>query len=41
VRLFANPLPFDRGDIILNARFQPVIDRHALAAHTMETVRFT
>ena len=40
-RLFANPLPFDRGDIILEADFRPVIDRHALAAHTLGSERFT
>lgn len=40
-RLFANPLPFDRGDIILEAGFRPVIDRHALAAHTLGSERFT
>jgi hypothetical protein len=37
VRLFATPLTFDAGALVLSPGFHPVIDRAVLAAH--ETAR--
>ena len=33
VRLFANPLPFERGAIVLKPGYWPEIDRKVLQAH--------
>ncbi|MEX2450680.1 MAG: hypothetical protein WD407_07495, partial [Rhodospirillales bacterium] len=41
VRLFADPLPFERGNIVLRKGFWPAIDREALGKHALETERFT
>ena len=41
VGLFAEPLPFERGDIILRKGFWPEIDREALNAHSLETEKFS
>jgi L-alanine-DL-glutamate epimerase-like enolase superfamily enzyme len=40
-RLFANPLEFDNGAVIIPAGFVPEIDRDVLAAHTVTSERFT
>ena len=40
VSLFTDPLPFERGDIILRKGFWPEVDRKALEAHALETERF-
>ena len=40
-RLFANPLPFDNGDIVVPKGYRPIIDEDVLAAHTLATDRFT
>jgi L-alanine-DL-glutamate epimerase-like enolase superfamily enzyme len=40
-RLFAQPLPFVRGTLVLPAGFVPTIDRDALAAHETTSERFT
>ncbi len=39
-RLFAEPLPFERGCLVLGPGFVPHIDRDALEAHTIATERF-
>ncbi len=39
-RLFAEPLTFERGCLVLRPGFEPRIDRDALAAHTIATERF-
>jgi len=41
VRLFANPLPYDRGDIVLEPGYWPEIDRHTLGAHEVRSERYT
>jgi len=40
-RLFAEQMAFEGGSILLKKGFRPVIDRDALASHTLETGRFT
>jgi L-Ala-D/L-Glu epimerase / N-acetyl-D-glutamate racemase len=40
VQLLAEPLAFENGDLLLPANFSPVVDRAALAAHTIGTERF-
>ena len=40
-RLFANPLRFADGALHMEAGYRPEIDRDALAAHTIDTARFT
>jgi L-alanine-DL-glutamate epimerase-like enolase superfamily enzyme len=40
-RLFANPLPFDKGDIVVPKGYRPINDEDALKAHTLATERFT
>ena len=40
-RLFANPLRFKDGALHMEAGYMPQIDRVALAAHTIDTARFT
>ncbi len=40
VRLFAEPLPFADGALVLPAGYRPAIDRAKLAAHTLEKERF-
>ncbi len=40
VGLFADPLPFERGNIILRKGFWPEIDRKTLEAHSLEHERF-
>ncbi len=39
-RLLANPLPFERGDLVLPAGYRPEMDRERLAAHTHARERF-
>lgn len=39
-RLFAEPLAFADGAIVLPQGYWPTIDRAALAAHTVQTERF-
>lgn len=39
-RLFANPLQFKRGAIVLPAGYVPVIDRTSLASHTVRSETF-
>ena len=41
VRLFAEPLQFTAGDLVLSAGFRPLIDRDVLAAHETARERFT
>jgi L-alanine-DL-glutamate epimerase-like enolase superfamily enzyme len=41
VRLFAEPLAFERGAIVLKKGFRPHIDRDVLGKHTLATERFT
>jgi hypothetical protein len=41
VRLFAEPLQFTAGTLVLRAGFRPLIDRDALAAHEVACERFT
>jgi L-alanine-DL-glutamate epimerase-like enolase superfamily enzyme len=41
VRLFAEPLPFKAGEIILRPGFQPAMDAKVLAAHQIACERFT
>jgi L-Ala-D/L-Glu epimerase len=41
VRLFAEPLQFSAGELVLPKGFRPVIDRDALAAHETARERFT
>lgn len=41
VRLFANPLPFDRGDIVLKPGYWPEIDRKVMREHQTRESRFT
>jgi L-Ala-D/L-Glu epimerase len=41
VRLFAEPLQFTAGELILPPGFRPLIDRDALAAHETARERFT
>lgn len=41
VRLLANPLPFDRGDIVLKPGYWPEIDRKVLREHQTREARFT
>jgi hypothetical protein len=40
VRLFAEPLRFAAGELVLPEGFRPVIDANALAAHTVASERF-
>lgn len=40
VRLLAEPLAFAGGDLVLPANFSPIVDRDALAAHTIAAERF-
>lgn len=40
VRLFSEPLGFDRGAIVLTPGFWPEIDRAVLKSHTVRTERF-
>jgi L-alanine-DL-glutamate epimerase-like enolase superfamily enzyme len=40
-RLFANPLQFRDGALHMEAGYLPEIDRDALAAHTIDTARFS
>lgn len=40
VRLFANPLPFDKGDVVLKPDYRPRIDREVLEAHCVRSERF-
>ena len=40
VRLFAEPLQFSAGELVLSPGFRPSIDRHVLAAHEMARERF-
>ena len=40
VRLFAEPLRFAAGELVLPEGFRPVIDVNALAAHTVASERF-
>jgi len=41
VGLFAEPLPFEQGDIILRKGFWPEINQEALNAHSLETEKFS
>jgi L-alanine-DL-glutamate epimerase-like enolase superfamily enzyme len=41
VRLFAEPLQFSAGELVLPAGFRPLIDRDVLAAHETASQRFT
>jgi L-Ala-D/L-Glu epimerase len=41
VRLFAEPLQFSAGELVLPSGFRPVIDRDVLAAHETARERFT
>ena len=41
VGLFAEPLPFERGNIILRKGFWPEIDRETLNAHSLESEQFS
>jgi L-alanine-DL-glutamate epimerase-like enolase superfamily enzyme len=41
VRLFAEPLQFLAGDLVMPAGFQPTIDPDVLAAHEIATERFS
>ena len=40
VRLFAEPLQFAMGNLILSPGFEPTIDTDALSAHEIERRRF-
>ena len=40
-RLFANPLGFDHGDMVMPAGYQPHIDHQALQRHTTDMLTFT
>jgi hypothetical protein len=40
VRLFAEPLQFSAGELVLSAGFRPLIDRDVLAAHETARERF-
>jgi L-alanine-DL-glutamate epimerase-like enolase superfamily enzyme len=40
IRLFAEPLPFAAGELVLPAGFAPAIDPDVLAAHQMTRERF-
>ena len=40
VRLFAEPLQFSAGELVLSAGFVPTIDRDVLAAHEIVCERF-
>jgi L-alanine-DL-glutamate epimerase-like enolase superfamily enzyme len=40
-RLLSNPLPFERGDIVLRPGYWPEVDRVALCAHEVKSERFT
>jgi L-Ala-D/L-Glu epimerase len=40
VRLFAEPLRFSAGDLVLSPGFRPQIDRDVLAAHETARERF-
>jgi hypothetical protein len=39
-RLLANPLPFERGELIVPRGYRLEMDRAALAAHTVASERF-
>ena len=39
-RLFANPMRFEQGALVLPRNFQPEVDREILQAHTFEAERF-
>lgn len=39
-RLLANPLPFERGDIVLRPGYWPVVDREVLRAHQTRESRY-
>jgi L-alanine-DL-glutamate epimerase-like enolase superfamily enzyme len=39
-RLFANPIAFENGHMLIPAWFTPEIDRDALAAHTIDSAAF-
>jgi hypothetical protein len=41
VRLFAEPLRFTAGELVIPPGFQPTIDADALAAHEIACERFT
>ena len=41
VRLFAEPLQFTAGELVIPPGFQPTIDPDVLAAHEIECERFT
>ena len=38
-RLFADPLPFDKGDMVLRKGYRPVVDEKVLEAHTVRSER--
>ncbi|MEX2643305.1 MAG: enolase C-terminal domain-like protein [Acetobacterales bacterium] len=38
-RLFADPLPFDKGDMVLPKGYRPVVDEKVLEAHTVRSER--
>lgn len=38
--LLANPMTFERGDLILPAGYAPELDRHVLAAHTIASAHY-
>ena len=40
VRLFAEPLQFSAGELVLSPGFRPLIDRDVLAAHETARERF-
>lgn len=40
LRLFAEPLQFSAGELVLSAGFVPTIDRDVLAAHEIACERF-
>lgn len=41
VRLLANPLPFERGDIVLHPGYWPTVDRKVLKEHQTRELCFT
>jgi len=40
VRLFANPLKFEAGSLVLAAGYEPTLDADVLAAHQIACERF-
>jgi len=40
-KLLVNPLPFERGDIVLRPRYWPIVDRKALHDHQTRESRYT